>query len=66
MANHKLKIEIPSQEIGSRDVEFSVYRDGSKLGTLRISKGNIQWATRNGKKFKKKSWPKFDELMSRP
>ena len=65
---HKVTFTIPERELGTADIEFSVDKDGDKLGTLKISKGSIVWfpkharrgADNNGFKL---SWSKFDQLM---
>lgn len=47
-----------------RDVEFEVKKDGAKLGTILISKGNIEWLPANNSVNKYRlDWTKFAELM---
>ncbi len=40
---HDVKFSIQKRTLGSADVEFDVNKDGSKLGTLKISKGSVVW-----------------------
>jgi hypothetical protein len=45
-------------------VEFDIRSDGSKLGSLLISKGNIEWVpASNSVKKRRLSWERFAELM---
>ena len=37
---HDVKFSVPRRSLGKADVEFAVHKDGSKLGTLKISKGS--------------------------
>ncbi len=35
---HDVKFSIPSRDLGRADIEFAVWKDGTKLGTLAVSK----------------------------
>ena len=64
MAN-QIKARINSAvEVKHKDIEIIVRNDAGKIGTLLISKGNIQWLPK-GNSIKKKSlsWLKFAEMM---
>ncbi len=64
MARHDVSFSIPQKSVLSKDVEFDVRTDDAKLGTLLISKGNIEWVPANSvvRKFRL-SWEAFAELM---
>lgn len=64
MANHDVAFAIPQKLVLSKDVEFNVKSDGAKLGTLLVSKGNIEWvpASNTVKKYRL-SWEAFDVMM---
>ena len=64
MAIHSVSFEVPAKFVLSKDVEFEIKSDGVKLGTLLISKGNIEWRP-TGKVVKKHqlTWEKFAGLM---
>ena len=64
MAKHDVAFSIPQKFVLSKDVEFSVKSGGKKLGTLLISKGNIEWVPASNivKKYRL-SWERFAELM---
>jgi hypothetical protein len=50
--------------VGFRDVDVVVRNDnGSKLGTLRISQGTIDWVPGNAKTAYKMRWKRFGALM---
>lgn len=63
MASHNLYFEVPTREIGKKDVLFHVYRDGKKFGSITISKGNLEWYPKNAKKPYKVSWIAFDKII---
>jgi hypothetical protein len=62
---HQVKLQINAAvEIAHKDVEITIRDQGATLGTLLVSKGNIEW--RPAKKSVKKhrfSWRKFAEMM---
>jgi hypothetical protein len=60
---HDVKFSIPQRTLGTADVEFDVHRDGSKLGTLKVSKGSLVWFPSGTKYGHKMGWKKFNELM---
>ena len=64
MARHEVSFKLPEKLVLAKDVEFDVKSNGSKLGTLLVSKGNIEWVPANNsvKKHRLK-WEKFAELM---
>lgn len=65
MAEHEVSFAVPQKLALSKDIEFNVKSDGAKLGTLLISKGNIEWVPAgNSVKKRRLSWEKFAELMS--
>ena len=64
MAKHYVIYSIPLEELGKRNIEFNVYHDDDKLGTLMISKGAVVWKPgKNKKNAFKMTWSFFDEIM---
>jgi hypothetical protein len=64
MAKHDVSFEIPQKFVLSKDVVFEIRSDGSKLGSLLISKGNIEWVPANNSVKKLRlSWEKFAEII---
>lgn len=64
MANHEVKLHLHTKVVHSKDVEFEVKSNDSKLGTLLISKGNIEWIpVGNSVNKQRLSWEKFSDLM---
>jgi hypothetical protein len=64
MAAHDVSFEIPQKFVLAKDIEFEVKSDGIKLGTLLISKGNVEWIPANNSVKKRRvTWEKFAELM---
>jgi len=64
LASHDVSLLIPKNLVLAKDVRFRVKSNGSKLGDLLVSKGNIEWvpARKSAKKLRL-PWEKFDQLM---
>lgn len=61
---HEVTLDISTKFVLHKDVEVEVKKDGKKLGTALISKGNIEWVPSGNSVNKKRiSWSKFAELM---
>ena len=61
---HQIFLNLKEKIVLHKDVEFEVKADSSKLGTLLISKGNIEWLpVGNSINKHRLSWKKFAELM---
>jgi len=64
LATHDVSFEIPQKFVLAKDVEFDIKSNGSKIGTLLISKGNVEWIpASNSVKKRRLSWEKFAALM---
>ena len=63
MPVHSLKLSLPSTEIANSDVIIDVHQDGSKHGTLKISKGGIDWHPKNAKSHISLNWTQFDKMI---
>lgn len=59
---HDVTFTIPERDLGKADVKFEVKR-GPKIGTLKVSKGGVEWVTRDYTIGKFLSWKDFDDLM---
>ena len=59
---HKVTFIIPERELGRADVEFAVNKDGTKLGTLKVSNGTIVWQPANKNRGHKITWAEFDKF----
>lgn len=62
---HVVNIKLNTNVVSSKDVEILVRENGRKLGTLLISRGNIEWrpAFKQIKKHRL-SWGNFSKLMA--
>ncbi len=61
---HEVTLDISTKFVLHKDVTIEVKKDGRKLGTALISKGNIEWVpVGNSVNKKRLSWAKFAELM---
>lgn len=62
---HEVDFSIPSRDLGRSDVEFNVKKDGTKLGTLRVSKGSVVWFPLDTSRGYKMTWSEFDQAMKK-
>jgi hypothetical protein len=61
---HEVTMDISTKFVLHKDVTIDIKKDGRKLGTALISKGNIEWVPSGNSVNKKRlSWAKFAELM---
>lgn len=61
---HEVRAKIDTKVVGSKDLEISVKSGNVKLGTLLISKGNVEWRPKGNRVNKKRlSWGKFAVLI---
>lgn len=61
---HEVFLNLNEKIVLHKDVEVEVKADGGKLGTLLISKGNIEWLpVGNSVNKHRLTWKKFAELM---
>lgn len=61
---HEVTLDISTKFVLHKDVEIEVKKDGRKLGTVLISKGNIEWLPAGNSVNKKRlSWSRFAEIM---
>ena len=70
MAEHDVSLRIQSAiEVGNTDLKIRVKRNGTRFGTLTISKGTIDWRPVNAKRGKKGetplAWEDFDKWMKK-
>jgi len=64
MATHEISFKIPEKFVLSQDIKFDIKSDGSLLGKLLISQGNVEWIpSKNSAKKHRLSWEKFAEMM---
>ena len=62
---HEVTMDVSTKFVLHKDVTVDVKKDGYKLGTLLISKGNIEWVPSGKYAHKKRlSWTIFAELMA--
>lgn len=61
---HEVTLDIATKFVLHKDVKVEVRTDDGKLGTLLISKGNIEWLpAKNSVNKSRLTWSKFAELM---
>jgi hypothetical protein len=63
MPIHETKLEIRHGiTVVNTDVEVEVRADGKRLGTLKVSRGSIDWITSPKQIPRRLTWEKFAEL----
>jgi hypothetical protein len=62
MAN-EVKMKTGGVDVQNIDVEFDVKEDGGVVGTLKISKGTVEWRPKDFSYGFHLSWVKFSEIM---
>ncbi|WP_027996864.1 hypothetical protein [Simplicispira psychrophila] len=61
---HEVTLDISTKFVLHKDVQIEVKKDGKKLGTALVSKGNMEWLPSGNSVNKKRlSWEKFAALM---
>lgn len=63
---HSVKaiIQIEALSKAGTAINFEIYSDGTKLGTIEIGQGTFGWRGANRKSIKRKSWTAFESFMS--
>ena len=63
MAEHMVKVKLPRRvEVLSKDLEVQVKSDGHTIGTLKISKGSLDWRDASDQFSRVLKWEKFAKL----
>jgi hypothetical protein len=63
MAEHMVKVKLPRRvEVLSKDLEVQVKSDGYTIGTLKISKGSLDWRDASDQFSRVLKWEKFAKL----
>ena len=61
---HEVRARIDTKVVTSKDLEIVVKTSSGKLGTLLISRGNVEWLPKGNFVNKKRlSWTKFAALL---
>ena len=61
---HEVSLNLATKLVLHRDVTIEVKKDGKKLGSVLVSKGNLEWLPAGNSVNKKRlSWARFAELM---
>lgn len=64
MAQHKVRADIGTFDVGIVDVIFQVIRNRSVLGKLKVSQGGVEWQRAHDKKYVHlMDWAKMENLF---
>lgn len=63
MPTHEIYMTMPTKIVLNKDTEFEVYSDGGALGTLKVSKGTVEWRPKGFTYGFHLDWEKFDQVM---
>jgi hypothetical protein len=61
---HKVAVTLPSRELGHSDVSFAVDKDGKLFGTLRVSKGGVDWTPSQKQTSITKTWAELEKFFA--
>jgi len=65
--SHEVRVKIDTSVVAHKDLEVKVRSSDGKIGTLLISKGNIEWLPKGNSVNKRRlSWAKFAGFMETP
>jgi hypothetical protein len=63
---HEVRVRIDTAVVAHKDFEIVVKASDGKIGTLLVSKGNIEWLPKGNYVNKRRlSWTQFSELMKK-
>jgi len=63
VAKHTVRVKLPKHvEIDGKDLEVQVKSNGRTIGTLKISKGSLDWRDAYDQKSHIVPWQKFAEF----
>jgi len=63
MAEHMVKVKLPRRvEVLSKDLEVQVKSNGHTIGTLKISKGSLDWRDGSDQLSRVLKWERFAKL----
>ncbi len=65
MARHTVQFGLPQCDLGKADVEFHVWSDGDKFGTLAVSNGSLVWFPRDVSNGLRCTWEQFHALVTK-
>ncbi len=60
---HKVAFSIPERQLGKRDIVFRVSKDDALFGTLRVSKGGVDWFPLKKQLGYGFDWSRIDRLF---
>jgi hypothetical protein len=63
MAKHSIFFELTEVELGKVDSKIHIKKDGKQFGTIKISKGDLEWYPSNAKLPYKVSWSVLDKII---
>ena len=62
--SHEVRARMDTKVVTNKDLEIIVRTNDGKLGTLLISRGNVEWLPKGNHVNKRRlSWQKFAQLM---
>jgi hypothetical protein len=62
---HDVAFSIPERRLGKRDIVFRIRKDSSIIGTLRISKGGVDWFPLRKQLGYGLDWSQVDHLFQK-
>jgi hypothetical protein len=60
---HQVAFSVPERQLGKRDIVFRVSKDDALFGTLRVSKGGVDWFPLKKQLGYGFDWSRIDRLF---
>jgi hypothetical protein len=61
---HEVVFRVPNRSLGKEDIIFDIFDEEGKLGSLRVSKGGVDWRPAHGKLAYRARWLAFSKVMT--
>jgi hypothetical protein len=63
MAQHRLLLNAAQLELTSKDIEIVVFSNKERMGTLKVSKGSLDWRDKKDRKSHVARWEEFRQWI---
>jgi hypothetical protein len=63
MAQHRLLLNAAQLELTSKDIEIVVFNNKERMGTLKVSKGSLDWRDKKDRKSHVARWEGFRQWI---
>jgi hypothetical protein len=61
---YRVRFTLPERKLDNADIEFKIFQNGKRFGTLGVSQGAIVWWRHLERKGTRMSWAEFERCTS--